>query len=97
MVSDALDPFVTQFWDEKVTWRENGDRTGKGEQVIRAGGQHYVVGPDDDPLPGFSGHSFTFRLNDGDDLVQTSNLWHQGAVPPGYADQLPDNAERVWL
>ncbi|OHV29789.1 hypothetical protein BBK14_34100, partial [Parafrankia soli] len=91
-----LSPFLRDFWQEKVAWRENGDRTEKGEQVIRAGGRHYVVGPEDasEGLRGFDGRPFTFCLN-GEGLVRSSNLWSQGLIPNEYADRLPDNAERV--
>ncbi|KPM55780.1 hypothetical protein ACG83_10935 [Frankia sp. R43] len=94
-MANGLDPFVAQFWDEKIAWHANGDRTDKGQQVIRSGGEHYVVGPEGDPLPGFGGHPFAFRLDEGGELFHTANLWHQGAIPDEYADQLPDNAERV--
>lgn len=96
-MADGLDPFLAQFWDEKVAWRANGDRAAEGEQVIRAGGEHYVVGPEDKPgLRGFYGDPFAFRLNGGE-LVHTTNLRHQGEIPPEYVDQLPDNAEQVRL
>lgn len=85
------------FWRSYVeTARRNGDRTDKGERIVRADGTHYVIGPE--PAPGgyrdglgFGGRRWEFVMTSGLHVV-SHNVWYQGVIPVEYADALPDNA-----
>lgn len=62
-------------------------------------GEHYVIAPEDEnrsfwSARGFGGRKFVIRFFDGRE-VTTTNLWHQGTIPPKFRDQMPDNAEFV--
>lgn len=86
--------FREDFWLEKVRWHENGDRTDRGEHCLRINGKHFVA------KPGERGHGFGGRRFVWQDLTtlqnfESSNVWHQGDIPPEFRDRLPDNA--VWL
>jgi hypothetical protein len=100
-----------RFWDELVAYREAGDvypgprRDLSGRPIVRAGGVHYVIGPEPprdrnghlirDGGLGFGGSEFRFRmLADGQEIV-SHNVWYQGRIPSDYRDRLPDNAEVI--
>lgn len=79
--------------------RRNGDRTDKGEPIVRAGGGHYVLGREpasgnrrDRDLCGFGGARWEFVMLATNRHVVSHNAWWQGMVPVEYADRLPDNA-----
>jgi hypothetical protein len=98
--------FIREFWDQKVEWANNGDKTtphGRdkgGHQVVRIGGHHYVISPDPtDHRPGqgdgHGGREFHIRLFGQDKVIVTHNMWAQGKIPEEYRAILPDNAEDV--
>lgn len=86
------------FWRSYVeTARRNGDRTDKGERIVRAEGTHYVIGPE--PAPGgyrdglgFGGARWEFVMLHTNLHVVSHNVWYQGVIPVEYAAHLPDNA-----
>jgi len=91
--------FNCMFWVEKIAWREAGDVTEQGQQVLRVDGQHYVVNSAIDAgeraMLGHGGRRFRYRLlKDGmnSPAQTTHNLWSQGHIPDRFKDQLPDNA-----
>lgn len=83
------------FWPEKIQWEDNGDVTEDGLPVIRVGHQHYVIAPEDEKglFRGHSGRKFVFKMKSSGKIVETTNLWAQGAIPKNFWEDLPDNAE----
>ena len=79
--------FTEGFWNEKVRWKENGDRTAAGQICFRIDGQHYVGVPG--KPAGYGHHEFAI-LKDGEEIK--CELWTQGVIPEEYRDRLPDNA-----
>ena len=92
--------FHNKFWQEKVEWHNNGDRTPQGSWCLRINGNHYVCKPGEKGM-GFGGRTFRWQMlaemdSGGNAPVYvTNNMWYQGAVPPDWRDHLPDNA--VWV
>jgi hypothetical protein len=86
--------FAWEFWAEKITWAFAGDRDEHGQRVIRADGWHFVLCGDTGGMRGYGGRRFRFRLTDGS-MVESANVWSQGAIPPELRDLLPDNATQV--
>ena len=87
MVDECL-CFNCNFWDEY---------TYKTDKSVRIDGQHYMVHPDDNTpyaFQGFGGRKFIIKMNDGK-IIETCNLWTQGAIPDYFRDKLPDNATFV--
>ena len=89
--------FLENSWQQRVGWREAGDFTPDGRQVIRAGGWHHVLG-DEQAEPrwrGNYGRPYAFRMLEDGRTVETTDLWDQGEIPPQFRDALPDNAEVI--
>lgn len=72
------------FWLEKVAMADSS-------RVVRRDGFHYVIGDSNSAFPGNYGRRYEIRFLDGR-VVETSNLWNQGEIPPRFRDRLPDNA-----
>ncbi len=87
-----------EFWNNKVSWKENGDTVLDG-RCVRIKGAHYLVAPENERgMRGFGGAIFKIRWTSGPfegEEVVTTNLWHQGTIPSDYAERLSDNAEWV--
>jgi len=83
--------FNCNFWREKIVIKDR-------PKVARIGGNHYLIGMENEPplmFRGFGGDKFTILFNDGQE-VTTTNLWHQGTIPEHFKDRLPDNAKFVY-
>lgn len=73
--------FTRKFWDEKISWHKNGDKSPQSNRrnVIRLGHQHMAVstfGINKDPsaVLGFGGHVFRWRfLDDSEGTIHESN------------------------
>jgi hypothetical protein len=102
---DTVTHFLT-FWQDKVLWKENGDRTLPSRndpyprQVIRCNGHHYTIGKEPASghyrtrdMLGHAGAEFRFRLLDTQELIVSHNVWYQGRIPYDFRGLLPDNAE----
>lgn len=63
------------------------------ESVAIIDGKHYVIAEERGELRfrGFGGSPFLVVFHDGR-RVATTNLWHQGPVPPHFLELFPDNA-----
>lgn len=91
-----------RFWQEKVDWKNNGDRH-RGQMCLRIDGRHYIPAylgtrPNDNrDCKGFGGAVLRWRfLADPDSKVHTSDsVYTQGEIPVDWRDRLPDNAEWV--
>jgi len=72
-------------------------RSVRDSDPVVISGQAYTIGPEDAPacLRGFGGSRYRIRFHDGREVV-TTNLWCRGDVPPGWRQELPDNATFVW-
>ncbi len=87
------------FWKKYIDAKENGDLTENNLKTVRINGSHYVIGGENSS--GFSGHGgarFVIEFIDGPhkgQIIETTNLWHQGGINKEYIDQLPDNAKWV--
>ncbi len=57
-------------------------------------GTHYYIGDENSKshFRGFGGAKFQIQFNDGK-VVETTNLWCQGKVPPEWRNKFPDNAQ----
>lgn len=85
------------FWEEKVAWRQGGDRTPDGGHCLRIGGRHYVAIPgvvDPRPFMGHGGARLRWRDSSGN-AYESNDVWSQGDIPEGFRDRLPDNAK--WI
>lgn len=94
---DPSQQFEKRFWDEKVTWKEKGDITEEHNKVVRIKGEHYVIGNESDSnvFRGYGGREFRIKFTAGPhagQIIETTNLWHQGTIPEAYCSALPDNA-----
>lgn len=101
--------FIRAFWDQKVAWMNNGDKTTPDRhdkverQVIRLNGMHYVVGQEPSEAErrgnrgglGHGGREWHLKLKATGEVIVTHNLWCQGTIDPEYIDLLTDNAEDV--
>ena len=99
---DFADPLTgefstTRFWEQKVLWAENGDRTPEGAHCIRIDGMHHTAVPGIVKPQGFMGFGGRrLRWKDSAGVVhETNNMWCQGDIPRKFLAQLPDNAEWV--
>lgn len=61
---------------------------------VRVDGQHYYIGSGIDMSRGFGGQQFVIEFFDGR-RVETHNLWHNGQIPAGFRERLPDNSRFV--
>jgi hypothetical protein len=65
---------------------------------LRIDGHHYMdCGSVENPNQfgvGHGGRRIKIRKFDGS-IIETNNLWHQGAIPSHWKNKLPDNAEFV--
>lgn len=95
-VLDKMDDFDAYFWSEKVAWLNNGNITEDGQKVVRAEGNHFVIGPENSDLffRGFGGSKFKFRFHNGEEITST-NVWFQGGIPYELKDILTDNAKTI--
>jgi len=85
--------FDAYFWAEKVEWLNNGDIY-DGCKVARINGEHYTIGSETSGMKGMGGRKYRIKFNNGE-VVETTNLWHQGDIPEQLKDILVDNAEFV--
>lgn len=98
-----------KFWEEKIHWKDNGDwaplrgRQSGPRNVLRAGGYHYIVktfgvGIGLRKGKGMGGQVFRWRfLDEGPDgrVYESDNVFCQGAIPPEFREDLPDNV--AWV
>lgn len=76
-----------KFWQEWIDLKDD-------PKAVRVGGNHYWIGDAhiSSPINGYSGRWFTVEFIATNRKVRTCDLWHQGKIPPGLKDTLPDNA-----
>ena len=75
--------FTCWFWTEHIK---------AGGLVIA--GRHYTLGREDGgQVRGMGGRLFRIRMLSDGRVVESTNLWHQGAVPAHLLERFPDNAE----
>lgn len=63
---------------------------------VRVKGHHFTINPEE-PKGGLRGHAgrrFVIEFTDGRQVTST-NVWHQGEIPPRFQSELPDNARFV--
>jgi hypothetical protein len=79
--------FDCSFWLKKINLPEEDE----ARRVI-VDGQHYRLGLNNSgPFRGFGGRKYTILFNDNR-VVETSCLWHQGAIPERFRGKLLNNA-----
>lgn len=79
--------YTCDFWMARVPFAAHPNS-------VRINRNHYIIGNDEPHnrhARGFGGAKFTIKFHDGR-IVETTNLWHQGKIPPRFLDLLPDNA-----
>ena len=78
--------FSCDFWDQY-------EKTQHLDTHAIIDGLHYVICSEDKGVfRGFGGRLFKILFNDGREVV-TTNLWHQGTIPPHFRKRMPDNAK----
>ena len=90
-------PLICKSCSTRRFWQEKADDLAAGDPaVVIVDGVHYRIGREDAPSlsRGFGGNLFRIRFRNGR-RVDTTNLWHQGAIPPEWREKLPDNAELI--
>lgn len=84
--------FNCSFWSGTVKAYNAGER-------IVIDGRMYFIGPEDKPIlfkhRGYGGNKFYIKKLSTEEIITTTNLWHNGKVPEIFRDQLMDNAEFV--
>ena len=103
-VTDWIEPIKTILRQKNIciscyNWLDNIERD-KRVMFAVIDGHHYVVEPEHASfrMRGHSGRHFTVRFTAGKNkgrTVETTNLWHQGKIPPHFLSRLPNNAEFV--
>lgn len=83
IVGDSLVCRECDFWLEQ--WRDGNSG------VARIKGAHYRIGVEHSNFKAQGGRKFTIEFFDGREVV-TTNLWHQGQIPPRFRNLLPNNA-----
>lgn len=75
------------FWKEKVKFKR---------QLVIVNHVCYSIGSENSSssFRGFSGRKFNVEFTDGR-VVETTNLWYIGTIPPYYRRQLKDNAKFI--
>jgi len=81
---------------EEVAWTENDAfwlaQLAEGGGII-IDGEHYRVGDGrEGGIRGYDGREFRIAFFDDRETIVTTNLWHQGTVPPSFRAVLPNNA-----
>lgn len=81
--------FHKYYWNTFVELKDEPN-------IARINGNHYVISDESDKsgFRGFNGDRIVVKFFDGR-IVETTNLWQQGAIPAEYRDELKDNAEFV--
>ena len=74
------------FWNQQVINKDD-------PKVVRIDGVQYRIGYENqDSFRGYNGRKFNIKLSNGD-IIETTNLWHNGDIPDSFKELLPDNAE----
>ena len=82
----SSDCWHIDFWNEQVS---NKDDT----KIVRIDGVQYRVGnKNQDSFRGYGGREFRIKLSNGE-IIETTNLWHNGDIPEEFKELLPNNAE----
>jgi capsid portal protein len=84
---------TAEHWEPYVEAAKTGYHV--GFRVARIKGRHYVLGDETAKFKGSYGRKHTIKFDSGE-IVETTNLWDQGQVPPAYAVELADNATFIW-
>ena len=83
--------FSCYHWQERYDYDQSHP-----EEAVVIDGVHYYIDDEDSKshFRGFGGAKFVIQFNDGR-VVNTTNLWCQGEVPPEWRDKFPDNAQFI--
>ena len=82
----SSDCWHIDFWNEQVDNKDD-------PKIVRIDGVQYRIGSkNQDSFRGYSGREFRIKLFNGD-IIETTNLWHNGDIPEEFKELLPDNAE----
>lgn len=88
--SDAC--FNKNFWEEKIAHLdEHPIIDGVCYHLDRKNLHGGFAG-----FKGFGGRRFKIKFLATGEVVETTNLWHNGEVPAEYRDRMPDSAVFVW-
>lgn len=87
---------LRESWDEKVEYKNNGDRSGDF-LAVRISGDHYLISEEQGtaPFKGYDDDAYIIEFIGGPHkgtVVKTTVLWLQGEIPEAYKELLPDNA-----
>lgn len=87
-----------RFWEQKVFWAGNGDRTPDGAHCLRINGFHYTAEPRIFKPRGFmgmGGRRQRWRELATGKVYESNDIWCQDRIPANFQDRLPNNAEWV--
>lgn len=68
---------------------------GEKEEHVVINGKCYCIGSGKGYDKGCGGRSFTIRMLETGEIIETDDLWVNGDVPEAFRNELPDNAEFV--
>lgn len=87
-VEDSMTEQDRKFWENQLTDRSDA-------YVIN--GNHYRVGEENvkQNMKGMGGSKFKIKVKATGEVIETTNLWHQGIVPAEMAGILPNDADFV--
>jgi len=80
--------FTCNFWTGYVRMRDD-------PTIFRCKGSHYKTAPENERgFRGYGGAKWKIITHDGREII-TTNLWHQGTIPPHFREELPDNCQLI--
>lgn len=78
--------FMRRFWRDLAS-RNSGD-------TVVCNYVHYIIGNEESAFKGFDGAIFKIEYIDGTTRF-TSNLWHQGTIPPEFVHLFTNNVKSI--
>lgn len=79
--------FTKKFWNNIVAEKD--------EHIVVDGICYAIAPAPINGFYGFGGRRFKIKMLDTGDVIETNNLWYQGAVPEEYRDLLPNTAQFI--
>jgi hypothetical protein len=97
---EKINPYRAYFWSTKIEAIATDDILLEDNKLaVRIDGACYIIGAENDGgLRGFSGRKFTIEFISGKfkgQIIDTTNLWHQGEIPEELKSMLPDSARFI--
>lgn len=77
-------------------WTNIKEEYDKGDKIIIDGKAYHISDEKSTSFfRGFGGTQFVIQRLDTNEIIITTNLWHNGKIPDRFKNQLPDNAKFI--